>query len=43
MAFGHSSREQITEDKLPWPMEVKGRLEELGGHGLWALGVGWQD
>lgn len=28
---------------LPWPMETEGRLEELSGHGLGALDLGWQD
>lgn len=36
-----SCEREITKDKLPWPMEVEGRLEEFSGHGLGALNLGW--
>lgn len=29
---------KITNRKTPWPLEVKGRLEDLSGHGLGAMG-----
>lgn len=37
---GQLREREITKDKLPWPVEVEGRLEEFSGHGLGALNLG---